>query len=148
MEEKWYGWQTLVSDGASFLLIFAANNTESNRAFSTFQFGLGAAGFFLAPPILHWAHGHTGRGFVSLGMRLGAPLVGALLLTNSLESSQKNVAVAASGMMGFVILAAWIPTSIAVDASIAYDKVPKQISFSPIVTPVRGGGVLGVGGMF
>jgi hypothetical protein len=35
---------------------------------------------FFGGPIVHWAHGHVGRGFASMfGLRLGLPVAGALL---------------------------------------------------------------------
>ncbi|MDI1444350.1 hypothetical protein [Polyangium sp. 6x1] len=30
-------------------------------------------------PIVHWSHGHAGKGFASLGMNIGGPLLSGLL---------------------------------------------------------------------
>ncbi|MBI2892774.1 MAG: hypothetical protein HYY06_04430 [Deltaproteobacteria bacterium] len=56
---RWYGWQILVVDFASMMLIPAA--------------GIGVGGYALGGPIVHWAQGETGRGFGSLAMRVLSP---------------------------------------------------------------------------
>jgi hypothetical protein len=35
--------------------------------------------YFLGGPIVHWAHGYGAKGAIDLGIRFGAPVVGALL---------------------------------------------------------------------
>jgi hypothetical protein len=64
-EEYWYGWQTLIVVGSSLTL--------------TPLYGAGVAGMVLGPPIVHWAHGHVGKGFASLGMNIGATGVGSAI---------------------------------------------------------------------
>jgi hypothetical protein len=67
----WYGWQILLVEGAGLALLLA---------------GVPAASLlvhFVGCPVVHWAHGRGGAGFVSLGLRvgflLGGPLVGVVL---------------------------------------------------------------------
>ena len=75
---RWYGWQTLAVDGALLtigLLPLRPSDSSANTAFALGWYG----GYALGAPIVHWAHGHVGKGFGSLGMRLGGPLAGALL---------------------------------------------------------------------
>jgi hypothetical protein len=40
---------------------------------------MGVVGHVFIGPIVHWAHGHSGKGFASLGINVGAPFAGALL---------------------------------------------------------------------
>ncbi len=75
-ETKWYGWQILLVDAASLVsgavLAGAGNDTA----------GAGVAvivgGYVLGGPIVHWSNGQVGKGFASLGLRLGAPTAGIL----------------------------------------------------------------------
>lgn len=63
--EVWYGWQTLIIMGVSAPL--------------TFAYGVGLFGFTFGGPIVHWSHGHVGRGFGALGLNFGLTAVGGLL---------------------------------------------------------------------
>jgi len=73
-EEKWYGYQVAAPDavGWGFVLVGAGSETWGAVA-------LGVGGIVLGGPIVHAAHGHWGRAGASLGLRIGAPLVGATL---------------------------------------------------------------------
>ncbi|MFO0562648.1 MAG: hypothetical protein U0269_31815 [Polyangiales bacterium] len=71
----WYGWQTLAVDGSSAAFILAGLAvtfaTNSGAAFAT-SLTLGGIGLIFGGPIVHWAHGYTGKGLISLfGLRLG-----------------------------------------------------------------------------
>jgi hypothetical protein len=72
---RWYGGTTLTVQGTSLagglVLSFASGNVAPAFA------GLGAA--VLAPPIVHWSHGHVGTGFVSLAIMTGTTGLGAFL---------------------------------------------------------------------
>lgn len=78
-DSKWYGWQILIVDGAviSSTLLLAAAAADNDDVG-----GVAAAAFFtgytLGGPIVHWSNGQLGRGFASLGLRVGAPLVAGL----------------------------------------------------------------------
>jgi hypothetical protein len=50
-------------------------------AFGTFvlAFGTGLSGFAFGGPIVHWAHGHVGKGFGALGLNVGLTSVGGLV---------------------------------------------------------------------
>jgi hypothetical protein len=74
VERSWYGWQTLLSDAVSVgLMVSAANGHADERG------SVGAFGYALGGPIIHLAHGHAGKAGGSLGLRLGAPVVGVLI---------------------------------------------------------------------
>ncbi|MDP3278392.1 MAG: hypothetical protein Q8Q09_24600 [Deltaproteobacteria bacterium] len=75
---SWYGWQILIIDGAAIALgsAGAAAGGSAAIAFSS----LAGTASFAGGPIVHWAHGHLGRGFASMfGLRLGLPVGGAIL---------------------------------------------------------------------
>lgn len=73
-EEKWYGYQVAAPDVVGGVLVLAAAQSE---AWGTAA--LGVATILLGGPIVHAAHGHWGRAGASLGLRVGAPLLGVSL---------------------------------------------------------------------
>jgi hypothetical protein len=77
----WYGWQTLIADGISMTVFFAAFSDNDNGADNTNETlaWTGLLGYELAPGIVHFAHRNPGRGFASMGIRFGMPLAGAFL---------------------------------------------------------------------
>jgi hypothetical protein len=87
-ERRWYGWQSLLVDGASvsLLAVDGALISMAARGDATFDAGatllvlapgvLGGFGYLLGGPVVHWAHGKVGTGFLSLGLRVVAPLAG------------------------------------------------------------------------
>lgn len=56
-----YGWQTPIADGASFALLVTGVSTQTYPLAT-----LGAAGYFVAPPIVHFSHGNVYGGLASL----------------------------------------------------------------------------------
>lgn len=74
---RWYGWQTLATDGGALLLIGASISMAGGSGDSaSATFGVGALGAYaLGGPIVHFAHANVGRGLASLGIRVGAPVV-------------------------------------------------------------------------
>lgn len=87
-ERRWYGWQSLLIDGASvsLLAVDGALISTAARGDASFNAGsillvfgpgvLGGLGYLFGGPVVHWAHGKVGTGFASLGLRVGAPLAG------------------------------------------------------------------------
>lgn len=74
----WYGWQTLIILGASATLgtvtgVSGAATRADGLAFV--GMGIGGVGALFGGPIVHWAHGNTGKGFGALGLNLGVPVV-------------------------------------------------------------------------
>lgn len=69
--KRWYGWQTLIGVLAGDLLAVVGQGTALTY--------VGVAGHVLTGPIVHWAHGHVGNGFASLGLNVGMPLGGGLI---------------------------------------------------------------------
>ena len=63
---RWYGWQTLITDGAALAVVGSDTGEVALPAvLAAYEFGA---------PIVHFAHGHVGKGLASLGMRLGSTL--------------------------------------------------------------------------
>jgi hypothetical protein len=143
---KWYGWQVIVMDASSAV------------ACATLVLcPLGVLGYAFGAPIVHWAHGHSKRGWLSVSLRLGLPaagLVTGLLFggivagaTTGCPSCQTEAYV---NGMGIGVLAGGISGVVAmpiIDALIAFDLQPST-KVVPIVVPAQGGLALGLGGMF
>lgn len=93
---------TLIADGTTVAMILAGgalagfeddahDSRRTSAAIARGFLGTGALGYFVAPPIVHIAHGRTGIGFVSLGIRVGVVLVaGAVLLTSGTFEMDNN----------------------------------------------------------
>jgi hypothetical protein len=70
----WYGYQTLAMDGVALALFIpdAASNYNSGMQ----GFGVGALVMYGAgAPLVHFSHGHVGKGFLDLGLRIIAPVI-------------------------------------------------------------------------
>ncbi len=72
--DYWYGWQTLLADGASVATMVLGGTTQSSAV------GLiGLGGYFAGAPIVHGVQGRVGVAFASFGLRLGIPTLGAVV---------------------------------------------------------------------
>lgn len=71
-----YGWQIGLVDATSIVLVLSAASSDSE---STGMLGIG--GYLLGGPIVHARHGNLGRGFGSLALRVGLPVLVAKLAT-------------------------------------------------------------------
>lgn len=121
MTRRWYGWQTLIGVLASDLLLVAGAGTPVSY--------VGGMGHMLTGPIVHWAHGHVGQGFISLGLNVGLPLGGALVgiliySGGSSSSSGENWDVIIGAAMGTVLGAIVAPV---IDiAALSTEEVPAK----------------------
>jgi hypothetical protein len=67
-----YGLETFAFDGAAAAMTLASSVAGSGTLGE--GLGLGAlATYVLGGPAVHWAHGHVGKGFADLGLRVGVP---------------------------------------------------------------------------
>lgn len=74
---EWYGWQTLLVDGASLVLSVGAASTRSGATAGTL--GLASlAGYLFGGPLVHVGNGRALTGLGSLGLRTGLPVGGAI----------------------------------------------------------------------
>jgi hypothetical protein len=120
---EWYGWQTLIVDGASVGIMIIGGLAQSAAIGAT-----GGLVYLGGPAAVHFGHGNVGMGFASMGLRVGAPIVGALIglaagagACSSRSGNGDCLAVGASlGFLGGYV------TAVAVDAAVlAYDE-PKR----------------------
>lgn len=143
MTRRWYGWQIILTDASAVALTVTGALSESDGLIT-----VGVLTYLFGPPTVHFAHRNVGRGFGSLGLRLGAPFVGALLgvaIANCGENSdfcgmpEAAVAVTATTL-----------TAVVIDAAVlAYDVEKKpSLSWAPSVRVSRDGAGLVVGGRF
>lgn len=163
-ERRWYGWQILVPDIAGGLLSvvggFVAGPAGIGLAIT------GSAVALFGGPIVHWAHGHVGRGFGSLfGLRLGLPVLGALLgagagvaAGNTTTSVLIGTSIGAGigSLTGFIVdiaVLAYDPP--AAPMQVASDDHPRPrrsrpaVSLAPTIDFMRGDATLvGVAGRF
>jgi hypothetical protein len=99
-KQRWYGWETLIglaiTDGA---LIGGGAALESGWPI--------VAGFIMRPfvgPIVHWQHGHVGRGFGSLGLNVGVPFtLGAVGAAATGDNCNRSLGCLAGFVLGYFI---------------------------------------------
>ncbi len=105
----WYGWQTLLADGAGILVSATA---ETPAGF--------VAGSFIAPPIIHLAHGRPLAALESGSLRLGLPLAGGLVGAGIMSNSNEEYAVLSGVAIGATL---GYLTAVVVDAAVlSYEK--------------------------
>lgn len=148
-ESRWYGWQTLIADGASLTLLTAAGFARSGPTA-----GVAVAGYVLAAPIVHFAHGNVGRGFGSFGIRVGSPIV-CTLIGAAAGSGKGNSDILDTGALGGAVIGFFVGmgAAIAIDASLlAREQVPVEragaLRITPIVAPSAHGGIVGAAAVF
>jgi hypothetical protein len=133
---RWYGWQTLIADGASLATIIAsASLSDGSDAHDTLA-GLGLLGYEFAPGIVHFAHRNPGRGFASFGIRLGMPLAAAFLGASLASGCNTNLCEAGGAGVGVLL---GMGGAIAIDAAVfAYDDAKRaptrQLGWLPVVS--------------
>jgi hypothetical protein len=132
LQERWYGWQTLTTDGASVVLLLAAAATaDSGRATGALG-ALSLGGYLLGGPVVHLVHDNPGRALGSFALRGGLPIVlGAVgVQLEDCEDGEFFCGVGGAvigGLLGIV-------GAIVIDASVlARDEVPVEASGLPDV---------------
>ena len=146
---SWYGWETLLVDGAWVLggIVVLSSRNPSGALVTPL-----VADYFLGPPIVHAVHGHADKAFGSLGLRLAGPLLlvaGVGSLWGSGYSSRQSGL--GAGLMVIGVLG--IPAAVVIDAAVLAreDVTPEEsaavrsrLGFSPWVDPLRRAGGLSV----
>lgn len=146
---RWYGWQTVIVDGASVALLFPAAASK-NAGLQSTLLTASVGGYFLGAPFVHALHGSPGRALGSLGLRVGAPLVG-IALGSSLENCQNdseepNYCGFSGAVIGGVV---GILSAIVIDsAALARETVHEQPKLTPMVGSTKGRTWIGVAGQF
>ncbi len=156
-KRRWYGWETLIVDGAGLATLAVSARTDSN-AVSTVGLGI----YLFGPPIVHGVKGHVGTAFGDFGIRLTAPIVTGIVgyaIDNATSSPCSPGAwlcfrglggAALGGLIGYA-------AAVALDAAwLAREDVPARrdasseplFRWSPTVGVVHRGASVGVGGSF
>jgi hypothetical protein len=155
---SWYGWQTLASDGSAVALgalaygVDKAGGTTITNVFWTAS----VATFFVGAPVIHWKHGHVGKGFGSLGLRVGLPVaafLGGLLIGNAAcsDSDSDTSIVGCPVAVGAVAGVAGLVAAPIVDAAVLAREPVETPAAPPIhaaLVPTDGGGKLVLAGRF
>jgi hypothetical protein len=147
-----YRGQTLLADGiaAGLVLVLVTKQDKSSEAFGK----LGLATYALGAPIIHLTKSRTGHALVSVTMRIGLPIAGALLGNAMDDGFECHIDVcddnSPSDEMVLGVVAGFVAAS-ALDAIyLAKGDAPKQPepSWSPTARATPGGFALGVRGSF
>lgn len=145
VERRWYGWQTLATDGAAILLVFAAIERQSAELAS-----IGVGTYAFGGPIVHASRGHEGKAVGSFALRVGPP-VAALLLALSTARGSDDARSDDRADVALVVFGLSIPAAIAIDAAvIAREEAPVRQSVRVTPALVLGPQSVGagVGGAF
>ncbi len=70
--QRWYGWQTLIADTMNISALSLAAYPVDDYATQESLVEIGLLGYFVGPPIVHWANGQAGKGWASLAIRTGS----------------------------------------------------------------------------
>ncbi len=146
----WYGWQTLTADGISTVLFITAASLASNSRNSDTGEVLAwvsLLGYELSPGVVHFAHNNPGRGFASIGIRLGMPLSGAFLGAAAASGCTTYGCEAGGAAVGFLL---GMGGAIAIDAAVlAYDYPESRRRAArvlPVVSVAPGRAFVGLAG--
>ena len=160
----WYGWQIIVVDGMSLVVLPLAAARASSASAPLLSLAVG--GYVLGGPIVHVAHGEIGRAAGSLGLRTGLPLAGAAsgylvgaATTGDCHGDLCGLTAVVFGAVGGVL--GVVAATIIDPAALAYEKVPdakvadvparkpRALALAPLAGPRKDGGFdVGLGGTF
>ena len=165
VQRVWYGWQNILvyarSLTAGLAAILGGGLSDSTPLFIGGSFA-GGTGILMGGPIVHWVHGHPGKGFAVLGINAGATLlsggigVGLGCATGGCSGSSSGIGVFLGSSIGG---AAGLLAAIIVDVSVlSYEetepvgsrtsKRSPQWTILPDLKITRQMTTLGVAGIF
>jgi hypothetical protein len=158
--ERWYGWQTLLTDAGSLTLVgigAAATDSSAQRG-KTLAIALsaaGAIGYALGGPIVHFEHGQKNNAIASLALRAGLPVGGALagyLVGLGGCTGTHDAAVPCPVAMSMVGGITGLGAAVLVDAlGLGYGPIESSrgtVVFAPTVEVAQSGVRIGLGGAF
>jgi hypothetical protein len=86
-ESRWYGYELVLADGLGvgslWLLASASHEHEAGGVLAT----VAAGSLLLTPAFIHASHGRHGAAAASVALRLGLPLLGAVIGTSACTDS-------------------------------------------------------------
>lgn len=141
---NWYGWQTLLTDGAAlmFLLALGASDRGAEDTFASASVGT----YLLGGPVVHAAHGNWGRAAGSLGLRAGAPVVGVALGLELEDCHGEDFCGFRGALIGGSI---GLAAAVAIDsAALARETVRETPPIVPAMGTGKNGTWFGVSGKF
>ena len=159
---SWYGWQTLLSDvGSALLIAFSLRvNSGDGGTGAVAVAGLGVGGYVFGGPLIHWAHDRDLAAYADFSMRLGFPLLlGQLAAIGANQSDIGGSCTSFCGSEGSNFgqgLLVGIATAVLVDAvGLSWEFVPNnkdaqtsRLRWTPVAGAAREGAIGGVGGTF
>jgi hypothetical protein len=158
--ERWYGWQTLLTDAASLSLVGIGVATGdsasgSGTGLAIALSAIGAIGYTLGGPIVHFEQGQRDNVMPSLAIRAGLPIGGALAgylvgLGGCSEKDQPGVPCPVmTSMIGGVT---GLGAAVLVDAlGLGYGPIEAArgtVVFAPTVQAAQSGVRIGISGAF
>ena len=146
-ERRWYGWQGLGADAAATVMFVAAAEATEDIHPPLFIPGLLIYG--LGGPISHFAHGETRRGFDSLALRVGLPLVTMFVVVGTAEKCFEQGCEPDFELAGVSGVAVAVSAALFDDLVLGWERVPSvpsAPSWTPAVAPAPGGMTLGLAG--
>jgi hypothetical protein len=147
----WYGWQTMAVDGGAFTLLivglYARDRSEGPLMVA------GATAYLVGGPSIHFAHHNVPRGVASVGVRIGAPFLGAAIGISLADCSShgEDACLTVGSLLGFG--AGMLSAAVIDGALLAYDEppsheVPSSVRVAPTVIVDAKHATLGVAGTF
>jgi len=151
-EERWYGRPAVMTEVSALGLLAVGGYIQNRSALGTGDLGrdlavVAVAAWILGPPINHFANGHTGTAFGSLGLRVGAfvvPVTLGLLLAQALNHGSIICAgdpapTDCSGVPAAIIvlggLGSIVAVSIVDDSKLAMEPVPPRQTSRLLLIP-------------
>jgi hypothetical protein len=149
----WYGWQTILADASAITLAVSSGLMEENQG-APVAAGLGV--YLLGAPLIHAMNGQLGKGAGSFGLRLGAPIAGAVggialgVATCPPDDGLNSAPYCQIGLAALGGLAGIVTASVVDAAVLAKKEVrpARAVSIAPSVVPTRQGTTFGLAGTF
>jgi hypothetical protein len=140
---RWYGGDTLTTDGISLALALAGGIAEPN---GEALFWMAGGGYVLGAPIVHLVHGNPGRAAASLGLRVALPMAFFGVGTTIEDCRGQDFC----GVRSFVIgVPLGMVAAMALDAAVlARDTVHRPVALAPTASFGPNGTTVGLAGSF
>jgi hypothetical protein len=145
MAKRWYGWQTLSLDAAALGLGLASFASNDGQGTASALLGSGALSTYaFGAPALHLLRGHEGKAVMSLGLRVGVPVLAASIASIGRDeekcsdsSPEFDPAACQPQQTRMMVITAFsaLAVSLADGAFIAWQSPPKSkaLALSPLV---------------
>jgi hypothetical protein len=146
----WYGWQPMILDGVALGSLAAAGLAGLDEDSLLLVVVPVALVYDLGGPTVHWLHGRKRIAFASLGLRMGAPLLGVLVAPAFARCGADDVEACRNRSRGWGALAGFAVAS-ALDAALFCWDAPtaeKRALWAPSLWSDGRAGGIGVSGSF